>query len=297
MIFSEQILFFLAKFFYKGEVGHSKEMKRALSDRQEYNKYRGGQIDKILSAAGKYGLDIVDKTVLDMGCNDGAITGGYLERGARDAIGVDIDEAAIEFAQKHRSSNRLTFIHSTTSTLPIADSSVDSIICYDVFEHVSSPVTMLEECYRVLRPGGRMLIGTWGWHHPFAPHLWSTMPVPWAHVFFSEKTLLRTCRRVYNSSWYIPNMHDLDETGRKIEGKFCQDSIDEEYLNKFLIKDFVKVFEGSKFTFQVHPQPFGSKYARWTRFFLKTPYVSEFVTSYIWVVLSKEMNEQRSRKV
>ncbi len=56
---------------------------------------------------------------------------------------------------------------------------VDVVLCYDVFEHVSRPAAVLDECYRILKPGGKMLIGTWGWYHPFAPHLWSTMPVPW----------------------------------------------------------------------------------------------------------------------
>lgn len=287
MWLSEQVLFFLAKRLYRSEVVHSNEMKKALSDRSEYKKYRYGQIDTILAAAQRYGVDISEKIVLDIGCNDGAITCGYLERGARQAIGVDIDDAAIQWAQEHRSSQNISFFSSTTTSLPLADDLIDTVICYDVFEHISEPGAMLEECYRVLKPGGQMIIGTWGWYHPFAPHLWSTMPVPWAHVFFSEKTMLRTCRRVYDSAWYVPNMHDLDESGRKIEGKYSNEAISTDYLNKMLVKDFVEVFENTRFTFSVYPQHFGSKYARWTKVFLKTPWIREFVTSYIWVVLRK----------
>lgn len=288
MWLSEQVLFLLAKLLYKSEAAHSSEMKQALSERSEYNRYRHGQIDTIMTAAKKYGVDICDKIVLDMGCSDGALTAAYLERGAREVVGVDTDEEAIQRAQEQNSSPVISFHASTTASLPLADDLIDVVICYDVFEHVSEPMAMLDECYRVLKPGGQMLIGTWGWYHPYAPHLWSTMPVPWAHVFFSERTLLRTCRRVYNSPWYVPNMHDLDESGQKIEGKYENEIISKEYLNKWFIKDFENVFEISRFKYSVFPHPFGSKFARWTRVFLKTPWIREFVTSYIWVVLTKE---------
>ena len=289
MWLSEQILFLLAKLLYKSEAAHSNEMKKALSERSEYNRYRLEQIDKILAAAQKYGIDICNKVVLDLGCSDGAITEGYLNRGAREVIGVDIDERAIEQAKGRYSSPNISFHASTTTSFPLSDDLIDVVICYDVFEHASQPAAMLDECHRILKPGGQMLIGTWGWYHPYAPHLWSTMPVAWAHIFFSERTLLRTCRRVYDSPWYVPNMHDLDETGRKIPGKFQNEAISTDYLNKLLIKDFENAFDKSMFKYSVFPQHFGSKYASWTRGFLRIPWIREFVTSYIWVVLTKEV--------
>jgi 2-polyprenyl-3-methyl-5-hydroxy-6-metoxy-1,4-benzoquinol methylase len=287
MWLSERVLYRLARRFYKSEAAHSNEMKKALEDRSEYNNYRLGQLDLILAAAGKYGIDIQNKVILDLGCNDGAISEGYLARGARELVGVDIDEAAITRARERNGSPNASFIPCGTTSLPLDDSAFDIIICYDVFEHVSQPAAILDECHRVLKPGGTMLIGTWGWHHPFAPHLWSTMPVPWAHVFFSERTILRTCRRVFHSPWYSPTMHDVDENGRKIEGKFTNETISTDYLNKLLIKDFERIFRESHFNYEIHPQHFGSNYARWTKVFLKTPWLREFITSYIWVVLKK----------
>ncbi|MDB4676922.1 methyltransferase domain-containing protein [bacterium] len=262
-------------------------MKHALTNQGLYDEYRSEEIRKIIAAVNKYGISISGKAILDMGCNDGAITSNYIELGASEAIGVDIDDCAIRFAQEHRTLKNLTFRSSTTTSLPVADDLIDLIISYDVFEHVSQPDRMLDECWRVLKPGGKVLIGTWGWHHPFAPHLWSTLPVPWAHIFFSEKTMLRTCQRVYESPWYVPNMHDLDETGEKLQNRYSNESISEDYLNKLLIKDFEELFEESRFAFSVYPEPFGSKYAGWTKVFLNTPWIREFITSYIWVVLTK----------
>jgi SAM-dependent methyltransferase len=244
-------------------------------------------LDGVVSIAQRCGVDITNNIVLDLGCNDGALSAGYLERGAKSVIGVDIDEKAIERAKKREPNPEISFRLSSTTSLPLEDECVDRVICFDVFEHVSQPAAIVDECYRVLKPGGKLLIGTWGWYHPFAPHLWSTMPVPWAHLFFSEKTIIKACRRVYISTWYVPNMHDLDEKGQKIEGKFLDQAISTEYLNKYLVRDFERVFKKSKFKYQIFPQHFGSKYARWTKILLKTPWLREFVTAYFWAVLTK----------
>src|SRR5206468_219311 len=149
--------------------------------------------------------------------------------------------------------------------------SIDVILCYDVFEHVSKPAAMLAECKRVLRSGGRMLIGTWGWYHPFAPHLWSTMPVPWAHLLVSERTLLRACRRVYHSPWYVPTFHDLDANGHRYQDRYVEEQISTDYLNKYLLRDFERTFEESGLRWRVQLQPFGSRWARWTKPFLTVP--------------------------
>src|SRR5687767_9206301 len=52
-------------------------------------------------------------------------------------------------------------------TLPLAEGSVDAVLSTEVLEHVEDPQTYLSECFRVLRPGGRMLLSTPGifvWH-------------------------------------------------------------------------------------------------------------------------------------
>ena len=202
-------------------------------------------------------------------------------------VGVDIDGPAVRVAQEKYSSDRMEFHVSGVNNIPLSDNSVDTIFCYDVFEHVAEPTPILEECHRILRPGGQMLIGTWGWYHPYAPHLWSTMPVPWAHVLFSEKTMLRVCRRVYHSDWYVPNMHDFDENGQRKPDKFDYEEIPQDYLNKFLLKDFERVFRDCPLDYTMHQERFSSKWAGWTTPLLNVPLLREFFTAYIWVVLSK----------
>lgn len=287
MKISENILFAVAKRMYTRNMGQSEEMAEALADDASYANYRQECIHDVLKAADEHGVPYKGKTVLDLGCYDGAISGGYLTAGAEHVIGVDIDEPAVRVAQKEHSGPNIEFHVSNTVELPLPDNSIDSIFCYDVFEHVACPSPILEQCNRVLKPGGKMLIGTWGWYHPFAPHLWSMMPVPWAHVLFSEKTMLRVCRRIYNSDFYVPNMHDFDADGIRKPDKYQYESISTDYLNKYLIRDFEKVFRSSPLNYKINQQRFSSKWAAWTQPLLKVPFLKEFFTAYIWVVLEK----------
>lgn len=287
MWIAEQLLFGLCRALYRTQVAHSSDMKDALHDIDAYDSYRAGEIGRILEMVERLDVPIAGRTVLDLGCNDGAISEEYLRRGAGRVIGVDIDARAIERAGARHSDERLSFVVSTVGGIPLEDRSVETIISYDVFEHIARPDAMLGEMRRILAPGGRVLIGTWGWRHPFAPHLWSVMPVPWAHVVFSERTVLRVCRRVYHSSWYVPNMHDFDDRGERFADKFANERISSDYLNKYLIRDFERAFLNSGFDCEVHAVPFGSAYARWTRPLLAVPWLCEFLAGYVWFVLKK----------
>ena len=42
--------------------------------------------------------------------------------------------------------------------LPFENESFDVVVCSEVLEHVATPRSVLEESYRVLRPGGRLLV-------------------------------------------------------------------------------------------------------------------------------------------
>jgi SAM-dependent methyltransferase len=58
--------------------------------------------------------------------------------------------------------------------LLVADQSFDAVVSTQVLEHVRSPSTYLAECFRVLRPGGRLLLSTHGMMilHPDPLDLW-----------------------------------------------------------------------------------------------------------------------------
>jgi SAM-dependent methyltransferase len=59
-------------------------------------------------------------------------------------------------------------------TVPLEDASVDAVLSTQVLEHVTEPDQYLAECFRVLRPGGRMLLSTHGLmvYHPDPDDYW-----------------------------------------------------------------------------------------------------------------------------
>jgi SAM-dependent methyltransferase len=58
--------------------------------------------------------------------------------------------------------------------VPIADGSCDFVLSTQVLEHVTDPATYLDECRRVLKPGGKLLLTTHGlmFYHPHPLDLW-----------------------------------------------------------------------------------------------------------------------------
>lgn len=91
--------------------------------------------------------------LLDVGCGDGttAVKRGWPE--AYDYIGLDVDEEKVELAREKGLEVRI----GDATKLDESDSSVDRCVVKAVLEHVEDPVTVVEECRRVLRPGGEFM--------------------------------------------------------------------------------------------------------------------------------------------
>ena len=286
---SERLLYRLARRLYRSEVAHTVQMKSALGSAEAYDRFRTAEAAQVLEALRRYGVGIAGRTVIDFGCDDGAMSVAYLRAGARRVIGVDINAKALARARDLFKDERLRFLESTASAIPVESESVDLIVSFDVLEHVAQPLPILREMYRILAPGGRVAIQTIGWLMPFAPHLWSVMPVPWAHVLFSERTVLHTCRRVYHSPWYQPNMHDFDAQGVRLAEKYTHEAISTDYLNKYWIRDFERAFRAAGFRYTTDIVMFQSRYARWLRRLAQVPLVRELSGRTVWFQLTKDV--------
>lgn len=286
-MFGEIALYTLSRFFLNTSIAETSEHREARMDRVAYEKWRARQTEKILTAMEDLGVVVNEQSVLDFGCAKGAITEGYKNAGATQVFGVDVNEANISEAKSLISSANVHFEACTDDHIPLADESVDVAIAHDVFEHVSHPDKALRELHRVLNPGGKLVIGTWGWGHPYAPHLWHKVPVPWSHILLSEKTIMRVVRRVYRSQWYTPRPFEMDDSGN-LRDLYQTKEIDSSYLNKFYIRDFERTFAESPFlSFEMKLVPFGSRWARWSRVFLKNSLLREYCAAFFWCLLQK----------
>jgi SAM-dependent methyltransferase len=109
------------------------------------------------------------------------------QAGARRVIGLDNRESILQLARQTVAAagleDRCEFV--TDLTGPI-----DVIVSLDAFEHFSDPGGVLNKMEQLLPPGGAAFI-SFGppWRHPRGGHLFSV--IPWAHLIFSEKALIR----------------------------------------------------------------------------------------------------------
>ncbi len=75
-------------------------------------------------------------------------------------LGVDIN---VEAVLKWRLGNTLV---ADAGLLPFKVGSFDVVLCLEVLEHLYRPLSLVVECWRVLRPGGELVITTpnaWSW--------------------------------------------------------------------------------------------------------------------------------------
>lgn len=62
--------------------------------------------------------------------------------------------------------------------LPLRDSIADCLVSFEVLEHLSEPAVMLAEAFRILRPGGKIIIT--------APFQWWVHEAPWDYYRYTE---------------------------------------------------------------------------------------------------------------
>lgn len=118
------------------------------------------QRDLALFAVG----DVKGKDVLDIGCGFGMYMLTFLKMGARSASGIDIDEGLIQRGREYMDKNNFDadFRVEDCTKLPHISNSFDIVFSGDVFEHITEGQKdkCIAEIYRVLRPGGIVVIKT-----------------------------------------------------------------------------------------------------------------------------------------
>ena len=110
-------------------------------------------------------LDIKDfHRILDIGCGTGLITrviSTYLNPDSGGvAIGIDAAGKMIQGARKKRESNRCKFEVAAAENLKFEDNSFDSVLSTLFFHHIQLDLKekAFAEAFRVLKPGGKMVI-------------------------------------------------------------------------------------------------------------------------------------------
>ena len=137
---------------------HADRRFRSEYDYALFEYYRSAKVIAFLERAGV----TLGGRVLDAGCGGGGMPLSLAEH-ADEVVGIDpIDrfgDAGVRLARE-RGVRNLRFLQADGMRLPFAAGSFDLVLSHAVIEHVADAPLYLQECRRVLRPGGRVYLST-----------------------------------------------------------------------------------------------------------------------------------------
>jgi len=105
----------------------------------------------------RYNIKFGDK-LLDVGCGRGDFTKGFKNLGL-DVFGIDREKSNSEMLKEID----IKIIDIENDVFPFKDGVFDFVFSKSVIEHLLKPDNFIKEIYRVLKPGGRIIILTPDW--------------------------------------------------------------------------------------------------------------------------------------
>lgn len=182
---------------HKNFINLSQEKKDSILLSMAEMQFQGYQLHPFDRFFPNYNLKemISNKTVLDLGCWCGGMAVSVAERWCvREMFGIDINDnfirAANMFASKRNDCIKYKFQVGFGESLPYEDNFFDVIVNSDVLEHVKSVKNTLEECKRVIKPGGMILSVFPSYYEPFNNgHFSLVTKTPCLNWIFDAETL------------------------------------------------------------------------------------------------------------
>lgn len=163
--------------------------------------------------------------LLDVGCGSGSFL-RMAESIGWTSVGIDFDEEAV-------ARGRSVGLDASTRTLDElleAQERFDAATMSHVIEHLPEPQKVLEQLYRLLRPGGFLFVSTPNMdargRHRWGPH-WRGLEVPRHLVLFSRSALYDTLttagfEKVQEHDSFESNLHTYERSWRLSRGRPLQ---------------------------------------------------------------------------
>jgi len=119
-----------------------------------------GNLAKLLA-----GTEPAGKRLLDVGCGIGGPAFEVARSYGAKVVGIDLEAPLIEranaAAEKHGLQHRCTFQTVAAGPLPFPDESFDIVLTSGAMTQTSGTQELIDECYRVLAPGGHLTCYEW----------------------------------------------------------------------------------------------------------------------------------------
>lgn len=124
-------------------------------------------------------LDVLSGRVVDLGCGEMPYREAILKV-AEEYIGVDWAESPLDISSADVVAN-------LNGSFPFDDGFADSLVSFQVLEHIAEPDSFASECFRILKPGGRLLLT--------APFMWQVHDAPHDYQRYTSFGLQRLFER------------------------------------------------------------------------------------------------------
>ena len=223
-----------------------------------------------------------NKSILEVGCGAWGKSVYIAEKYDSNVTWLDINDNFLSQARikskEHNVDNKAEFINVSALDTKFDDNMFDIIIMSDVIEHIPNTELLFDEMFRVLKKGWIILFDFASYYHYFWHHLWDTIQIPWIHIFFTDKFLIKLYKE--SVKWLV----DWDS---RIKLRIWNNNWKEvfDYLNNITRKDFEKIIWN--FLSKSNTQSHNIKYFMLKNFnFLsKIPLLREiFIRHIIWYI-------------
>lgn len=98
-------------------------------------------------------------TVLDLGTSTGLYARALLGAGARKAYALDLSPAMLQVAiEKSRDLADFEPLLARAEAIPLSSETIDAVVVGGTWNEFPDPGTVVQEMYRVLKPGGRIFL-------------------------------------------------------------------------------------------------------------------------------------------
>ena len=157
-----------------------------------------------------------DALLVDLGGGTGRIA-YQLSDYVKDCFIFDYSYEMLQQSQKNN--HRLPLIQGVSENSPFRSNSINQIFLNDSLHHIQKQQETIEECYRLLRPNGELIIREFD-----KKYFWNIFLIigeallRFKSKFLSPKQLANMCEKVgFNTSWVKPNKSTFILIAKKIE--------------------------------------------------------------------------------